>query len=343
MKKFSFLLLIIVLFNTIYGQQTSIKWLSFDTVKNIFPKKPKPVLIFIECDTSKISKKFIDSTFSNPEVANYINVLFYPIKLKATDTESITFFNGNTFKKEPNKPFHSLVYFLLGNKIQFPAIIVYDRQARGRVFYGYRDRDHIFPILVYYAESAYLSTDYPTYEKYFLKAYPPGKKQIITRLNVRWLTMSEAIEKMKEKPKKLFIDLYDNYNTSQTIMRTQTYNNPIIARYLNSHFYPVTIYVRNDEHFTINGVEYKKSDKYPFNTFAIAVLNGKMRFPAFVIMDENFKLLDKEQVFMTPETIEPILHYFGDNAYKEMSFKEFLKNFKSSFKKDKKNNNDKKM
>ncbi len=330
MMKAKLLLIFLVLCRLAFAQDTVVNWLTFDQVSEKFSKKQKPILIFIRSDTSRLTVRMLSETFGNPEVARYINVLFYPILFDPKTSDSITFFNGQIFVKQPGQEYNQLLYSLLGNVIKFPAMVVFNHFGQGRVFYGFKDRDHIFPILVYYAEKAYQSVDYETFEKYYLKTYPPGKKQIITRLNIHWLTMQEALEKQKTQPRKIFIDLYDNYNISQTIMRITTYNNPVIAKYLNTHFYPVTVYARSDEEFDIKGIHYKKSEKYPYNTFVIDILNGKMHFPAFVILDENLNLLERVQMYMPPEKIEPLLHYYGDNIYKSEKYPQFLKDFKGS-------------
>ena len=83
----------------------------------------------------------------------------------------------------------------------------------------------------------------------------------------------------------------------------------------------------------IFGQKYINENKpYKFHQLPIAALEGKMIFPAFIILDENGKVLEKTQKYMTPEDLEPLLHYFGDDAYKNEKFEVYKKNFKSEIK-----------
>ncbi len=327
MKKLYFFIIFIILINIGFSQDSTVNWLTFDQVKDEFTKKQKPILIFAYQQNDSLSEKMFNTTFSNTEVAKYINLLFYPVKFDIHSKDTMTFFNGDKFPYNPITKYNSLTHMLIGDSIVTPTLIMFDEQAKGRVFYGYKNRDSIFPILINYHEKIYVSTSYEDWEKLYFEAYPPGHKQIITHLNIKWMTMEEMLEKQKTAPRKVFIDIYNNYNIAQTVMRLQVYNYAKIANYINSHYYPVTLGYTSDETFEIKGQTYKNSnDTYKFHEFAIAVLNAKMQFPAFVILDEDFNLLDRIQVFTTRESYNKIIHYYGDNAYKEIDFKNYKLN-----------------
>ncbi len=325
MKKLLIAIALVLMFFDINAQNAdTIQWMSFEQVKNAFYKKPKPILIYIysqRCDSCKLMDS---TTFANPEVVKYINVLFYPVKLNAQATDTLEFFNGQKFVRLPGSKYHGLVKTLLGDSIALPALVVFDKKAQGQVFYGYKDRDHIFPILVYYAEEVYLTTRYDQWEELYFKTYPPGRQQVISRLYVHWTPIEQIDSLMKQKPKKVLIDVYDRYKVSATIMRLRAYNNPFIAKYLNSHFYVTTAEARWKDTVVFNGRAYPPSEKYPYHTLAIDLLGGVMKFPAFVILDTNYKMLDVEKVFLTPGDFYKIVSYFGGDYYKTMSFKQYL-------------------
>ena len=54
-----------------------------------------------------------------------------------------------------------------------------------------------------------------------------------------------------------------------------------------------------------------------------------MNFPAFIILDEKGNVLGKYQEYMTPEKLEKIIYYYGDNVYKIEDFTTFITKFKS--------------
>lgn len=322
-------------------KNVNLNWLNFKNVQENFLQKQKPILIYLykdNCDSCKIMN---DTVFGLSEVANYLNVLFYPIKLNAEAKDTITFFNGQKFAKSSDKAYHDIVYFLAGEKPIFPSLICFNKQAQGAVFPNFKDRNHIFPILIYYSEEVYLSTSYEKFEEYYFKAYPPGRKQIMTRLLIKWKTYNELAGLMKQKKKKVLIDLYYNFSTTATMMRTRTYNDPKIAQYLNEKFYNITVEAKYQDTINYKGIKYINENlSHGYHQFVIAALEGKMKFPAFIILDEELNLLNRIQMYKTPEDIEPILKYYGEDKYKNMDYKTFLKSFESSFKSEDKKKGD---
>ena len=308
------------------------KWRTFEEVGEFFLKRQAPILIYLYTDDCSSCQIMLDSTFQNSEVANYVNALFYPIKLNANTNDTLTFFNGEKFARPINSEYHSLVSMLLADSIRFPSLVIFDEQAQGQAFYGKQNRDSIFPKLIYYAEKIHKSTTYEEFEKNYFEAYPPGQKQIMTHLKINWIPFDEMKEKQKVEPRKVLIDIYFNYSISATMMRTHTYNNSIIAAYLNKNYYCTTVNAKSTDEISLLDVTYTNSGAaHGYHDFAIAVLQAKMEFPAFIILDENYQLLERVQLYLTPEKIEPIFQFYGSNKYKEISYKKYSKSFKGSF------------
>lgn len=321
--------ILLFIFQIAKSQDTILKWQSFEEVGEKFNKQQKPIMIFCYDPNDKLSQKMLTETFGNSEIASYLNVLFYNINFDLTDKDSITFFNGQKFGK--GAKYHTLSNVLFGSQqIIFPSIVIFDKNAQGRIFEGFKNRDSLFPVLIYYSEEVYTSTEYDSWEKLYFKAYPPGLQTIITRLNLNWLTMSELPNAMASSPKKVLIDIYNNYSVSQTVMRLQIYNDPEIAEYIKKHFYPVLLNYKSDEEFEFRGVKYSNSNPpNGYHQFAIASLEGKMRFPAFLILDEQLNLLDRVQFFTDKEFFMNIAEYFASDIYKNKDFKTFLEEKKN--------------
>jgi thioredoxin-related protein len=64
-------------------------------------------------------------------------------------------------------------------------------------------------------------------------------------------------------------------------------------------------------------------------TMAIAPVNGRVAYPTLVYMDKDGHVLAPVQGYMTPEQIEPLLIYFGDQLNGKQEFNDFQKAFKS--------------
>ncbi|NOZ35506.1 MAG: DUF255 domain-containing protein [Chlorobi bacterium] len=336
MRKAYILLILLILSGILKSQNTedSVKWITIKQAGEQFLKKQKPILFYFykdDCDSCRIQEK---TTFSNPEVANYINILFYPVKINVETKDSLKFFDGKYYKNTGKYgKIHDLVYKLAGTADSFPALVLFSRRAKGQSFFGYKNRDEIFRILIYYAEDIDLSVPFADWYKYHKKGYPPGQKQIITHLKIHWKTLDEALKLNKKEPRKILLNFYNYNKISCSLIRTQTFNQQQIANYLNKNYYPVNIDVFSQDTLKIMGQTYINENKaYKYHQLPIAALDGKMTFPAFIILDENEKVLIKVQKYMTPENFEPLMKYYAGNFYKTENFNNFMKHFKSSFK-----------
>jgi len=335
MKKSVFIIFMLIFQNIGTFSQNltdSIKWLKLETVGERFAKQQKPVLIYFytkNCDSCRVMEQ---TTFPNPEVANYINILYYPVKIDAETADSLQFFNGQKYGKSiTNAPYNDLTKTLLVQPDTFPAMVIFNRKAVGHVFKGFKNRDEIFRPLIYYAEDIDLSVEYSDWLKIHKKGYPPGKTQMMTRLLVKWKTLDEATAENKNVQKKMLLNFYNYNKISCTLMRTQIFNNSTIASYLNDKYNCVNIDVFTEDTLKIFGQQYiNENQPYKYHQLPIAALDGQMIFPAFIVLDENGKVLEKIRNFVTPQMLEPILHYYGDNDYKKVLWNDFKSKFKNT-------------
>lgn len=328
---FAGLLIFTAFFSQAQAWQDSVKWMDFDSVRAAFAENQKPILIFLYSEDSDSSRIMSETTFSNPEVANYINILFYPLKLDVFSKDTLNFFDGRAYANTATSgKMHDMAFMLAGTNDTLPALVLFNRKAQGRTLYGYKNRDEIFRTLIYYAEDLEENTSYEDWLKYHRRAYPPGQEQVVTRLNVRWLMLDEALEKQAQQPKKILLNFYDWRKISCTVLRTKVYNDLRIADYINTHYYPVSIDVFTKDTLSIFGQTYiNEGAEHGFHQLPIAALGGFMRFPAFLIIDENNQVREKFQDFYTVEQLKPILEFYGENAYLKESWQEFLKKYNS--------------
>ena len=314
----------------------SVKWVSIEKAGDNFLTEQRPIMLFFydsSCDSCEYMHK---STFSNPEVSNYINILFYPVKIDINTTDTLRFFDGSLYANSgKNGGVHNIANVLGVSKDSLPALVVFSRKAKGRVFSGYKNRDEIFRILVYYNESI---DDYAEYDEWYpnhIKAFPPGKSQVMTRLLVKWKTLPEALEEQKIQKRKIILNLYNYNRVSCTIMRTVSFNHQTLADNLNKYYYPVNIDVYTQDTLEIFGQKYiNENQSYKYHQLPIAALEGKMVFPVFIILDEDLKVIGKLTGYFTPEKLEPILNYYSSNSYKTMTYDVYVKNFVSAIKKE---------
>ncbi len=80
-------------------QETNINWMEFETVDNIFKKKPKKGLVFIydpSCEDCLHAKEYVQK---DPFIISYINQHYYPMQLGVFEERTIHF-NGKDWHSE---------------------------------------------------------------------------------------------------------------------------------------------------------------------------------------------------------------------------------------------------
>ena len=56
---------------------------------------------------------------------------------------------------------------------------------------------------------------------------------------IQWMSFEEAVERCAEQPKMVFIDVFTDWCGWCKRMDQSTFANPVIAKYMNEHFYAV--------------------------------------------------------------------------------------------------------
>lgn len=149
---------------------------------------------------------------------------------------------------------------------------------------------------------------------------------------IKWMSFEEAVEANESNPKKFIVDVYTNWCGWCKRMDASTFSNPVIVEYINKHYHAVKLnaermdtIILGEQMFVNEGAKGRRSP----HQLAIALLNGKMSYPTIVYLDENVDMIQPLAGYQDAKGIEPILKYFGENAYKTMDWQSFQKDFVS--------------
>ena len=171
-RKITFLLLASLVSLLLNGQteNNKIKWYTFEQALELCKKAPKKIMIDVFTDWCGWCKKMDAETFSNPEIAKYVNEHYYAVKFNAEQKEDITF-QGKTFKyvdQGNGKGYHELAAALLSNQLSFPTISYLNEKLEllGPVP-GYRNAHDLEPLLVYISEDKFKSMGFDAFQKSF--------------------------------------------------------------------------------------------------------------------------------------------------------------------------------
>lgn len=159
---------------------------------------------------------------------------------------------------------------------------------------------------------------------------PKAEKPNETSIN--WMTIEEAQLAMQKEPKKIFIDVYTDWCGWCKRMDKATFQHPDVAAYMNKHYYSVKFNAEQKDSVNFNGRTFKfiAQGKRGYHELAAALMNGKMSYPTVIFLDENLGMLSPVPGYQAPENFEPIMTFFGSNAYKETKWEEYQKSFKGN-------------
>jgi len=143
--------------------------------------------------------------------------------------------------------------------------------------------------------------------------------------SIKWYTWEEAAELNKTAPKKVFIDVYTHWCGWCKRMDATTFKEDKIVNYLNDNFYPVKFNAEQKEQIDFNGTEFKfvAQGRRGVHQLAYALLDGRLGYPAFVMLDESFARIMVSPGYKKPEQLIKELTFAKEERYKEMSWEDF--------------------
>ena len=144
---------------------------------------------------------------------------------------------------------------------------------------------------------------------------------------INWITIEKADELRRTEPRKVLIDVYTDWCGWCKKMDASTFSDPKVVAYINAYYYAVKLDAEQREPITLGGktYEYVPNGRRGYHEIANELLQGKMSYPTTVFLDESMNMIQPVSGYLDVETIQPILEYLAENAYKETPWEEWLK------------------
>ncbi|HBZ66330.1 MAG TPA: thioredoxin [Bacteroidales bacterium] len=143
---------------------------------------------------------------------------------------------------------------------------------------------------------------------------------------IEWLTFQEAIKRNATNPKKIFIDVFTDWCGWCKRMDATTFKDSTVVMTFNKYFHAVKLDAEGNDTVVFSGYTFinpNPGGKRSTHQLAAALLQGKMSYPSFVILDDSNRMLTTLPGFQPVERIIPVLNFFGENNYKKMSWEQY--------------------
>lgn len=159
-----------------------------------------------------------------------------------------------------------------------------------------------------------------------------SKKTEISSNEIHWLTVEEVQEKMKTKPKKVYIDVYTDWCGWCKVMDKKTFANQNVIDYFNKNFYCIHFNAERADEVLFNDKKYGRTDGGKTNDLAIEWMGGRMSYPTSLFFDEGFINPQPVPGYLEVNNMELIATYFVGNFHKTKPFEQYQKEFKNTWK-----------
>jgi thioredoxin-related protein len=146
---------------------------------------------------------------------------------------------------------------------------------------------------------------------------------------ITWYTLEQAQELNKKHPRKVFIDMYTDWCGWCKVMDKKTFSVPAVAKYINENFYAVKLNAEQKENIIFKGQVFTFNAERRTHDIVFSLVSGQFGYPTTIYLDEKLNVLQHISSYLEPKQLEPILHFYAENAYKKKPYDQFEKEFKS--------------
>ncbi len=151
---------------------------------------------------------------------------------------------------------------------------------------------------------------------------------------INWMSWNEAVAANNDEPRFIFVDTYTDWCGWCKKMDASTFANPVIAEYMNEHYYAVKMDAEMKDTIEFNGYTFvnpQPDRKRSTHQLAASLLDNKLSYPSFIFLNAEFQRIQILPGYKAPKQFEPIMRYFVEGASQGVQYEDYMSNFVSLF------------
>lgn len=121
-----------------------------------------------------------------------------------------------------------------------------------------------------------------------------------------WISFEEAEQKLTEKPKKTLLYFYTDWCVYCKKMERNAFVNDEVKKLLQDNFYAIKLNAEHTGQIHFDGISFGNSDAKTQRNAVHDIVKifarrdkAPIAFPAVILLDENFKVIDRRFTYLT--------------------------------------------
>jgi thioredoxin-related protein len=144
----------------------AINWMSVEDAAGRLQKEKRPVLIDLYTTWCGWCRQMDKKTYSNKQVAQYLQEKFYTVKVDA-ETKDVINWNGRTYRFNADYRSNEFALYLTHGRLEFPTTIIIPPGGEPQAIPGYMEPKELELLVKYFGEGYYNKLSFDEYQKSF--------------------------------------------------------------------------------------------------------------------------------------------------------------------------------